>query len=1082
MNHYLKYMLLAFLLSGPVKAQQTNSRNYVISRIYKQSGADINDVSKVATEVQYLDGLGRPLQNILVGQSPLGKDLVYTNEFDAAGRQPRQYLPYVSVGNGAYQSNAPADAAAWYNANSAGLQAADLARPYQETLYETSPASRITNQRAPGNKSVSSVVRLKTNATNQINRYDYDPVANTIVQVGQYAAGALTYINNTDEQGNVTNEFTDLLGQTICRQVIAAAGNTLSTYYVYDDLKLLRAVLQPGFQDVASLTDYAFTYDYDERGRMVVRKVPGSGMTEFAYDQYDRLVMSRDANQKIRNVWAFIKYDAQNRPILIGEIASALARTDWSVVVDANTQHHEDRNNGINAGYTLDKTAPKNATEANLLNITFYDDYAFSKAANLSYNAAYYPSANLSVKSQVTGSRTRMLPGSGAAGGWLTTVTYYDAEYRPIQATRELSDLGAGGIERVSSQYKYDLAPIISEQKTEQLLAGNVTHSHLATYSYDHSDRLLSVKEKIISGANTKEAYTLAQRYNTLGQLQSKWLHSEDGTKFRLRTNYTHNIRGWLTEGKTAYKKDVNGPDLPYYGFNLAYNNGANYTNGNISQMQWLGKDEANFSKGLTFSYDGANRLLGSSGLNAYPDTEKSITYDKNGNIKTLVRAGAAVDNLTYTYLGNRLSSVTDGSGNNLGVKNGASNYAYDDNGNITGDGNRGATLIYNYLNLPKTIKIAAKTFTYDYDANGSKHKYAGDTLILKYAGNFEYRQVAAVNKLYRVALSEGQAVFRDNKLAFEYSLKDHLGNVRVVFDEEGQVLQKTDYYAFGLSIDRNNPVQTPAVRNGVNRYLYNNKELQVGSGYLDYGARMYMPEIGRWGVVDPMSEIYEGGSPYNYVFDNPINWTDPDGRCPTCPQGDEAKKTYAEGAIVTNQYGSWTWTGSDWQTNSATSVPSGSQAMAPVSGFTGWADQIWNGNRTYGDGRQVSSDGILLNRMTPRMGTPPDGGFGKVVSIKSFKDAISKVIHWGKQGKHILGHNNLKPGASILQENAQDLLDAFHEGRVVTSQVVNETKTRVDFGKVIGSFVKDGVSLPTTKGMIINSKTGVHIVPAAPN
>ncbi|MCF2500437.1 MULTISPECIES: hypothetical protein [Dyadobacter] len=54
-----------------------------------------------------------------------------------------------------------------------------------------------------------------------------------------------------------------------------------------------------------------------------------------------------------------------------------------------------------------------------------------------------------------------------------------------------------------------------------------------------------------------------------------------------------------------------------------------------------------------------------------YLDTKKSITYNKNDNITNLIRAGAAVDKLTYTYLGNRLSSVTDGSGNNLIVKNG---------------------------------------------------------------------------------------------------------------------------------------------------------------------------------------------------------------------------------------------------------------------------------------------------------------------------------------------------------------------------------------------------------------------------
>ncbi|MGU3377661.1 RHS repeat-associated core domain-containing protein [Chryseobacterium sp. M5A1_1a] len=59
--------------------------------------------------------------------------------------------------------------------------------------------------------------------------------------------------------------------------------------------------------------------------------------------------------------------------------------------------------------------------------------------------------------------------------------------------------------------------------------------------------------------------------------------------------------------------------------------------------------------------------------------------------------------------------------------------------------------------------------------------------------------------------------------------------------------------------------------------HKYNGNELQE-TGMYDYGARMYMPDIGRWGVIDAYSEKYLDNSTYNYTVNNPINFIDPDG------------------------------------------------------------------------------------------------------------------------------------------------------------------------------------------------------------
>ena len=301
-----------------------------------------------------------------------------------------------------------------------------------------------------------------------------------------------------------------------------------------------------------------------------------------------------------------------------------------------------------------------------------------------------------------------------------------------------------------------------------------------------------------------------------------------------------YNIQGWLTQ-VAAQKVSANifNQTLRYY--NPAKGTSALYS-GNISewasQMASLQQETYGFTYDLQGRLTGSNRYSGTSTSAQSSYTERGITYDKNGNILTLQRYAAALqDNYSYTYNGNKLASI---SGTNNGTTISAATYSYDNNGNTTTDGLKNLQISYNILNLPQSVTQSGTTkATYGWFADGTKYSVLdaqGNGYY--YIGSLIYSSTAGTTALESTDFSGGRIVMNGNTQTIHYHHKDHLGSIRAVTDTSGTVIEQNAYYPFG---GRHTFGQTYA-QTSANRYKFNGKEQQTTGniGLLDYGARMY--------------------------------------------------------------------------------------------------------------------------------------------------------------------------------------------------------------------------------------------------
>ena len=448
---------------------------------------------------------------------------------------------------------------------------------------------------------------------------------------------------------------------------------------------------------------------------------------------------------------------------------------------------------------------------------------------------------------------------------------YYDIKGR---MTKSVQNNLLSGYDITSTVYTFSNKP--SGVTHTHTASGKTTRTEVYTYTYDHADRISKVRHSL--GGTSITLYDAT--YDNFGRLLTKQYH---GTSINKLT-YAYNLRSWLTGiSGTCFTQNV------YYNTGV----GTAKYNGNISSMTWKSWNESTV-RGYKFTYDGLDRMLNATygetasiSTNANRFSENVTGYDKNGNIKSLQRYGQTgasayglIDNLTYTLTGNQLSRVDDAVstvayGTNTAFVNGASaagEYAYDVNGNLTKDLNKGITDIqYNVLNLPSTVSFSdGSTITYTYGADGTKlrtvHKIGSTTTTTDYCGNVIYE-----NGTQKLLLTEEGYINLTGTQQYHYYLKDHQGNNRVVINQSGTVEETNHYYPFGGVFGTTGNTQP---------YKYNGKEFDTKKGlnWYDYGARHYDAALGRFTTNDRFAEKYYSMSPYQYGANNPVNNIDVNG------------------------------------------------------------------------------------------------------------------------------------------------------------------------------------------------------------
>lgn len=854
---------------------------------------------------QFFDGLGRSILTVDQGKgSNINMDVFSMLNYDSRGRIVKSFEPFeLNTGNG------------FINPYGADNQY----RPHTFTIYDDLNRPTVVDPPNLG-----------------ITKYDY---GTNDTPIYGYGPSSLFATHTYDPQGRETVSFTDVFDKKIMDR--KKGSNDLDVFYKYDDKERLTEIVPFGSNIGNTNLNYIYSYTgddmiktkttpdkgreefwYDSRNLQTHYQDPNlkneNKYLASRYDDYGREVASGfttttdlmpevDVEQAMTtdNILSATKYGSLG--IKKGKVEKEVFRSilpDGSIGKGKSREYNYDgygrvesilskffkengnqfiHNSTVNS-YDFADNVLKNTVQLTLPGevATVVERYKINKAGRLTsffhkYNGN--PEQRLANMDYTHRGQVKNLNYGGSGSNYLTTL------FHQYQENGYLTNINAAYAAPISPG-EDPIDPVIGLPILGAINSNTISLYHLGLKYFN--DGNISMMTNQING---KKRHIYGYTYDTYSRLKSAnyVAYPYNGPpvdRNRYNTSYSYDLQGNLYS-------------ITRNGFYVNMSTGE-WKQGVIDQLS-LGYELGDFNK-LKSVTDYAPEASVMEGVHPRGNN-KDIEYDSNGNMLTIPHQRARIKynymNLprktekvegeidwVYTSDGQLFSKQVKRTGNVVEKKDYVESFELIDSklaqinhayGRLTPNKNcmlsndiRGSFRYVDYNYYGTVIDISGRAST---SANLNLHASKGAVL---------YKPLFSDNSASVNVINDGSCQYTN--WIYEYAIRDHLGNTRLMFSDddrngtinESEIKSEFHYYPFGME-------HAGAWQNKPRRdykYRYNGKEIvnDHGLGMYLYGARVYLPEIGRFSGVDPLADQAPGWTPYRYGFNSPLRFSDPTG------------------------------------------------------------------------------------------------------------------------------------------------------------------------------------------------------------